>query len=111
MERLQHALNYSRKLTLKREDRTAFVYLIGCHEFIKVGIAEDVNLRLITLQTGCPYELKLITSWPVSKAAESERRLHALWRSYEVRGEWFRVPAGDLAAAMNCQAFEQLFER
>ena len=111
MERLQHALNYSRKMTFKRVDRKAFVYLIGCHDFVKVGITDDLTIRLSSLQVGCPYELKLITSWLVSQSGESERRLHALWKRYEVRGEWFMLPAGELAAAMNCREFEDLFKQ
>ena len=39
----------------------------------------------------------------------AEARLHALWKRYEVRGEWFQVPAGELAAVVNAADFEGIF--
>lgn len=109
--RLGHALKFAAKLTRQRPNRPGFIYLIECHEFVKVGIADDANSRLVQLQVGCPYELRLLASFPTQHAARDEARLHGLWKRYEVRGEWFIVPAGELAWAMNASTFDDIFSK
>lgn len=110
MDRLNHAVLYARRAASRRDNKPGFVYLIQCHDFVKVGMATDVKTRLLALQTGNPYELKLLGSWAVSEMAKSEIRLQNHWKRYEIRGEWYRVPFGELAAAMNATSFEDIFQ-
>lgn len=110
MERLNHVMKYAEKLTRDRIDRHSSIYLIECHDFVKVGIADKPASRLIELQVGCPYELRLLASFAVRQSAAAERRLHELWKQYEVRGEWFRPPAGELAWAVNAHTFDDIFK-
>lgn len=74
-----------------------FVYLIGCREFAKIGIANDLTNRLAMMQTGCPYELKLLKHWTCEHPEQAEECLHANFERYRVRGEWFALPAKELA--------------
>lgn len=68
--------------------KSHWVYFIGCGRGpIKIGVATDVLARLHDLQTGCPYELRLLGKIPGSKAAE--RALHNVFAAFRVRGEWF----------------------
>jgi hypothetical protein len=111
VERLEHALKYADRLKQERinRPRKGFVYIIQCHEYVKVGIADKVAIRLSSLQTGCPYELRLLASWRSECAERDESRLHSLWKRYEVRGEWFNVPAGELACVVNATQFNDIF--
>jgi hypothetical protein len=114
MERLQKALQYAEKRKAERHTRRApgivYLYLIACHDFVKVGVALDPKARLIQLQVGCPYELKLLAQWPSDHAAADEARLHELWKRFEVRGEWFLVPAGEIACVLNANTLEAIFQ-
>lgn len=59
---------------------------------IKIGVARDVQKRLATMQTGNPFELKVIALIPcsgVQQAFDTERRIHNMFRSKRIRGEWF----------------------
>jgi len=110
MDRLEHVLKFIKKPTSASRGRSAFVYLVGCHGFTKVGVAVDIELRLINLQVGNPYEVKLLASFPSNNAVRDEGRIHAKWKRYEIRGEWFFVPAGELASAMNADSIAQLID-
>jgi hypothetical protein len=111
-DRLQRTLDYIKKVRSKpdkKKPNSGFIYLIQCHDFVKVGYAKDVATRLSSLQTGCPYELHLLASWPTEHMEHDENRLHNLWRKFEVRGEWFQVPEGELICVMNAEKFENIF--
>lgn len=73
-------------------DGSGFVYIIKCHDLVKVGIAASVESRLSSLQTGNPYDLEVINSFASREPALDERRLHSRFAKYHVRGEWFRIP-------------------
>lgn len=79
------------------EDRGG-VYVIGCDEFrpVKIGFTRySVTERMMRLQTGCPYEFKLLAFFPCGR--EIEKLLHEVLEDYHVRGEWFEIPEGDPA--------------
>ena len=92
-ERLSAALNYAANHVRKR-----YVYFIKCHDFVKVGIAHDVFMRLSMMQTGCPYKLELIHYYACPDAAAAERELHDLYGKHWERGEWFKLPVEEIAA-------------
>jgi hypothetical protein len=111
VNRLDHAIKHARKMMIKRENKATgpgFVYIIGCHGYVKVGIAKNVAVRVCGLQVGCPYELKLLLSFPTNHMERDERRIHEMWKRYEVRGEWFSIPPGELAFAMNAKTIDEL---
>ena len=59
---------------------------------IKIGVANDVPVRMAELQIGNPQELKLLASIPISslkKAGALEKSLHRRFSRQRIRGEWF----------------------
>lgn len=62
---------------------------------IKIGYTTDLLARIDTLQTGSPYELKLILCF--RGFTQTERELHAKFRKDRMRGEWFS-PSEELMA-------------
>lgn len=72
-----------------------FVYFIraGNQGAIKIGVASDVKQRLEQLQTGNAFELKVLALIPcpcLNVAYETEKRIHRLFQSQRIRGEWFQ---------------------
>jgi hypothetical protein len=68
----------------------SYVYFVGCAdvELVKIGRAKDVQKRLVTLQIGCPLELRLLAAF--GGGISSERILHQRFAEDRARGEWFR---------------------
>lgn len=69
-----------------------FVYFIGIGgEYIthvKIGFtAKNPYTRLASLQTGCPFKLRMLGF--VYGNADRERELHGVLKEYRVEGEWF----------------------
>src|SRR5574343_1040147 len=60
--------------------------------YIKIGITgSSVLQRLSTLQTGCPFELKIRETWVSPDYKEIEKFLHDILQDDHVRGEWFSI--------------------
>jgi len=93
MERLEHALKYVRYAKPHR----GFVYVVKCHEFVKIGIAADVTARVINLQTGNPYDVELIAKASSENPELAEESLHEQLDRFRIRGEWFKIPPKELA--------------
>lgn len=76
-----------------------FVYFIKSMSkptYTKIGHSMDPEKRLNDLQTGCPFELKLvgcIKCGNPQKAQQLEYHLHRRFRSQRAYGEWF---SGDI---------------
>lgn len=68
-----------------------FVYLIAAQGVnrVKIGFSADPAGRLISLQTGSPVELVLITTWPAS--TRDEQALHQLLAAARTHLEWFAL--------------------
>ena len=72
-----------------------YVYFVraGNRGAIKIGVARNVKRRLETLQTGNPFELKLLATIPCSdkaKALNLDASIHRFFKSQRIRGEWFQ---------------------
>ncbi len=63
---------------------------------VKIGVTNNLQRRLQTLQTGCPWrlEVKGVTYDP--GAFQMEHWLHERFDEYRIRpdGEWFMPPDG-----------------
>jgi hypothetical protein len=62
-------------------------------EAVKIGKANDINLRISDLQVGNPDELKLINQIDCATEEESfyvESQLHEKYKHLRIRGEWFK---------------------
>lgn len=69
-----------------------YIYLIQCGNttYYKIGITHgDIYKRLQTLQTGCPYKLKLVMMFLTPDAETLEAETHEMLNENKVNGEWF----------------------
>lgn len=64
------------------------VYFILCGEYVKIGVAVDVERRLRHLQMSNPHPLELIATMDGER--DLERQLHCRFVRYHARGEWYR---------------------
>ena len=71
--------------------RVAFVYVMKCGKFVKVGIAADVNRRRKSLYCGNPFPIEIAHARrvPASHAEIIERLAHDLLAGWHHRLEWF----------------------
>ena len=74
--------------------RSLCVYLIGSNtgQPVKIGVATDVNNRLMNIQTNHPFKLSVLKKWPTSCAHQVEVIVHYELREYRLNGEWFGCP-------------------
>lgn len=101
MNRIEHAVRFASELVNKDSNPKAdFVYVIECRGFIKAGVARDVKRRLCMMQTGCPYELKVLVACQRDNAYHAERVMHDRLKAFHVRGEWFQPPDEVLKALL-----------
>jgi len=69
----------------------SWVYGIQSAEFIKIGVARDVEGRMYGMQIGNPIRLRIVMRHHVSETRWIERRMHKILREHSVGGEWFRI--------------------
>ena len=72
-----------------------YLYFIraGNRGAIKIGIANNIERRVATLQTGNPFKLNVIALIPCDSrqhAAELEKQIHRFFVKQNIRGEWFQ---------------------
>src|SRR5215470_2881825 len=61
---------------------------------IKLGFSDDPERRLMDLQIGSPFPLRLIYKMPGDM--RSERKLHRQFKAVRVFGEWFDFTNGQI---------------
>ena len=79
-----------------------YVYVIAAGPFVKIGIADNVERRMASIQTGCPYPCNIIHSALVMAAIASgvEGDLHQQFSHKRTSGEWFRLTKRELKAVI-----------
>ena len=72
-----------------KRDSTIWLYVIQCAvtDRVKIGISNDPQARLATLQCGSPTQLNLLATILGNKA--DERQLHNTLHESRAHGEWF----------------------
>ncbi|ACC74073.1 GIY-YIG nuclease family protein [Paraburkholderia phymatum] len=63
---------------------------------VKIGRSRDIRARLRALQTGSPYELKLMGWIDSDNDYLLESRLHEHYASHHARLEWFTLHPGQV---------------
>lgn len=63
------------------------VYAIAAAEFVKIGTTRNLQGRLDSLATGCPFPLEVLGSGEGGRGLE--RQLHARLKHARAHGEWF----------------------
>ncbi len=71
------------------ELQRGFVYFVECQGRVKIGFARDVGRRIAALQKACPFELKLMATFPGS--IPDEWTLHERFAASRIHGEWFNL--------------------
>lgn len=80
-----------------KHNAPAFLYVIGMVDsldHVKIGIATDIQQRVVELQTANPFRLTLLASKAFAskrEARHSERALHQQFSNVRATGEWFRL--------------------
>src|SRR4030095_8354945 len=79
------------------------VYVIGMKEtsWVKIGYTSGhAQRRLKDLQTGIPYQLVVLKTYPCERPRRVEREMHLLLKIKKVsrQGEWFDVDITTLDA-------------
>jgi hypothetical protein len=92
---MENYLKTHRAWRIARKSYPSNLYLLGCHNFYKIGIADNVQKRLCQLQIGNPYPIELLATLSAKRyeCEDIETALHdgLIERGYHVRGEWFEL--------------------
>ncbi len=93
--------SFAGKNTVK--DYSGFVYLIRvkAHDLYKIGMSKEPYKRMLSLQTGTPFDLKIIHRIFAFDCVQLESALHNHYSTYWVRGEWFKLPPKEVANFLN----------
>jgi hypothetical protein len=73
-----------------------YLYLIRSKEFLKIGVANDVEGRLAQLQTGNPIQLSIVTCFGFNNAEVVEKSLHQRFELSRRIGEWFLLADSEI---------------
>jgi len=66
------------------------IYIMTAGPYLKVGVAFDPNKRLLELQTGNPFDMKVALSMHTKgNAYDAEAAVHNKLSAFNTRGEWF----------------------
>lgn len=85
-----------------------FVYIIAFGRApaliapVKVGVSNDPESRLASLQTASPYDLSLVAKFLLPSreiAIQMEQCFHHMARAHRLRGEWFDMPPHSAVAS------------
>lgn len=81
-------------------NQTCYVYFIHAESTnrVKIGYSENPTKRVCELQTGSPYFLKLIKTWPGSTGLE--RAVHESFSGRRRVGEWFEIEEFEFPEAL-----------
>lgn len=63
---------------------------------VKIGRSKDLQVRLRALQTGSPYDLKLMGWIESDNDAQLEQKLHERYSDKNIRLEWFYLDPEDV---------------
>jgi hypothetical protein len=73
--------------------KVGFIYMVACHDHVKIGYATSMRDRLSTMQVGNPYPIRHLNTFKTDDMEGTERRLHDRFWAYRARGEWFKMPS------------------
>ncbi|MGW3910564.1 GIY-YIG nuclease family protein [Streptomyces sp. NPDC005070] len=89
-------------MATEQQRSSEVVYLMGAEslDLVKIGTTTDVTRRLRTMQTGLPLTLSVL--WTCEGGRALEQALHAEFRQFNRRGEWFDLTSvGDPIAVVS----------
>lgn len=77
------------------------VYIISIKDsnLFKIGLTKDIEKRLKQLQTGNPFEYKLVEFFQTTKFKELEKTLHKKYKKNRYKNEWYILDGDELMEA------------
>lgn len=63
---------------------------------IKIGVAQTIENRIRSLQTGNPSKLGLLGWIETNNPYSLEKSLHSYFKNFRLRGEWFHLEPTDI---------------
>ncbi len=66
------------------------LYVLRCGDLVKIGITNDINKRMASLQTGNPEPIILEYIEERYNPRKAEFWLHNQFSAHRVGGEWFK---------------------
>ncbi len=72
------------------------LYLVECQGYFKIGVAYNVQRRLVELSTGNPFDLNALAVYGYANAQVVEAALHQRFSNNRIRSEWFSMAEDDL---------------
>lgn len=93
------------------EESNEWVYIIQAipQGIYKIGRANNLESRLLALQSSNHCELRVTHKFTTSKSREAEKALHAIFEDKKVRGEWYSLSSIDLAFISQMQGYNASF--
>lgn len=79
---------------MKEFDSTIYLLYIDTPDgrLYKIGYTKhSVQKRIAQLQTGCPYEIKMLETFNSTYGQTIERTLHSIYDYCKMHGEWFNL--------------------
>lgn len=84
-----------------RKNIPSQLYILSCGDLIKIGVTNDIEQRIRTLQTGNPLPIILEHIETKNHPYKIESYLHRIFAQYRIRGEWFSgILVRDIRAKM-----------
>ena len=111
-ELIQKATEDALKNTFYKEcEKRIWCYFVTDGQFVKIGVSEGINRRMVEIQTGNPREISLIGLFELKtfhQALAAEHDLHKHFDKYHLRGEWFDILGNqDFTEFCESDGFEQ----
>ena len=72
------------------------LYILECKGMYKIGIANDIDARIKTLQTGNPFVITCIYSKKLDDPMSLEKYLHSTYKDNNIMLEWFNFDSKTL---------------
>lgn len=66
------------------------LYILSCNNLIKIGVTNNIDQRVKTLQTGNPHPIIVEYVESRFKPHKAEKYLHRVFQKHCVLGEWFQ---------------------
>lgn len=86
----------SRETVVATRNQSGCVYLLKSNGLYKIGITQNLEARIASLQTGSPDTIEVIHTIKTSNMTMLENELHNKFESKRVRGEWFKLNDWDV---------------
>jgi hypothetical protein len=93
---------------IRRPARAGFVYAIRADAYVKIGVASNVQNRILALRTGLPFDVTIINTWKHGNATYVERALHRRFKSSRCSGEWFRLREDEIQLLRQTRHIDEL---